>query len=174
MGKSRVMQLVAYRNTMAGAKRIIREAPEKRQSSRDRLIQLSLDYQARLRERERRETERQERIRNAVAKQKADWRRRLAAMRNAAAPPTHHGDIIEMAAAWHGVAVEDVMSVSRNRKVVAARTDAIGAVWLNCEVEGARPTLPSVGRIFKRDHTTILHALRKLGISSFQHEGRGR
>jgi chromosomal replication initiation ATPase DnaA len=67
-----------------------------------------------------------------------------------------------------------VMSVSRNRKVVAARTDAIGAVWLNCEVEGARPMLPSVGRIFKRDHTTILHALRKLGIGSIQHEGRGR
>lgn len=65
--------------------------------------------------------------------------------------------IMEVAIA-HGVSYEDILGRSRARHLVAARHEAI------YEVRKRRPhlSLPQIGRIFKRDHTSILHALRRM------------
>ena len=67
--------------------------------------------------------------------------------------------IIAQVAAIHGLSVAEVMSNRRNRPVVEARFDAIKAV------ADIRPdmSLPQIGRLFGKDHTTILHALRRRG-----------
>ncbi len=67
--------------------------------------------------------------------------------------------IIAQVAALHGLSVREVLSNRRNRPVVEARFDAIKAV------ADIRPdmSLPQIGRLFGRDHTTILHALRRRG-----------
>lgn len=76
--------------------------------------------------------------------------------------------IIAQVVAWHpGITVADVMSAIRTRTVVVARYDAIVAVYENCRMDGRRYSLPELGRAFGgRDHTTILHALRKRGIAT--------
>ena len=70
--------------------------------------------------------------------------------------------IIEVVAHAHGITADRLLSSERIREVVQARDAAILEVaetfpWLS---------LPHLGRIFKRDHTTILHSLRKQGASS--------
>jgi len=72
------------------------------------------------------------------------------------APEPKH--IIMEVAIAHGVSYDDILGRSRARHLVAARHEAI------YEVRKRRPhlSLPQIGRIFKRDHTTILHALRRM------------
>lgn len=67
--------------------------------------------------------------------------------------------IIQMVALAHGVRVSDILGRRRDKLVYAARQDAVKAV------AEARPdlSLPQIGRIFDRDHTTILNSLRKSG-----------
>jgi hypothetical protein len=62
----------------------------------------------------------------------------------------------------HGVSYEQVMSRCRIRSLVDARHEAIA------EVKRAYPlmSLLHMGRIFKRDHTTLIFALKKQGVSS--------
>ena len=57
----------------------------------------------------------------------------------------------------HGMSFRDLVGASRTKLLVIARDEAIRAV------ADARPdmSLPAIGRVFKRDHTTILHSLRK-------------
>lgn len=68
--------------------------------------------------------------------------------------------VIDRIALEHNVTPFDIVSPSRTRRIVKARDQAIYEVacrwpWLS---------LPKLGRIFgNRDHTTILHALNKLG-----------
>jgi chromosomal replication initiation ATPase DnaA len=71
------------------------------------------------------------------------------------------GIIAEVALA-HGVSVEDILGPGRSGPLVKARHQAI------IEVATRRPafSLPQIGRCFSRDHTTILHVLRKYGIRS--------
>jgi chromosomal replication initiation ATPase DnaA len=54
-----------------------------------------------------------------------------------------------------------MLGPSRDRKVVAARTNAIAAV------KAAKPnmSLPQIGRLFRRNFSTIAHALKRMGIS---------
>jgi chromosomal replication initiation ATPase DnaA len=53
-----------------------------------------------------------------------------------------------------------VLGPSRARPLVQARFDAVAAVKM------AYPgmSLPMLGRLFKRDHTTLLHALKVRGL----------
>lgn len=76
--------------------------------------------------------------------------------------------IMEVAIA-HGVSYEDILGRSRARHLVAARHEAI------YEVRKRRPhlSLPQIGRIFKRDHTSILHALRQMDRRQESHHGEG-
>ncbi len=72
--------------------------------------------------------------------------------------PLHH--IIDLVARMHGCTFDAVMSRSRRRYHVVARHAAI------CAARQSRPglSLPSLGKLFGgRDHTTILHAMRKRG-----------
>lgn len=57
----------------------------------------------------------------------------------------------------HGFTVEDILGRSRVKGLVEARHEAMH------EVAKARPamSLPQLGRIFNRDHSTVLSALNK-------------
>lgn len=161
------MQLVAYRNTMAGAKRVVRDQPEQIDTrylkGRDRLIAISQQYQRRQAEQQAAEQARQERIREQAQRVKERWQKRLERSINLVRSETNPTDLIDMVASWHGYRSWDIFGDSRTRGLVLARHDAIVAVWLNCRLEGRPPTLISMARAFKRDHTSILHALRKRG-----------
>ncbi|MER9937436.1 helix-turn-helix domain-containing protein [Mesorhizobium sp. M0088] len=76
-------------------------------------------------------------------------------------PRTKTQQIIADMAHQHGVTYADVISKSRRHHFVKARTEAIWALkdW------NPSLSLPQIGRLMGgRDHTTILHALRKRGL----------
>lgn len=77
--------------------------------------------------------------------------------------------IIRAVAAKHGIRVPELMSHRRHAVVVAARHDAIVQVYL------ARPnmSLPQIGRLFHRDHTSILSCLRKAGVYHARRPNKG-
>lgn len=68
--------------------------------------------------------------------------------------------IIEDVAAECGLTPADIVGPSVRAHIVSARWRAVA------EVKRAWPelSLPVLGKIFKRDHTTILNALRKMGV----------
>lgn len=58
----------------------------------------------------------------------------------------------------HGLTLEDLRGPCRRREVAWPRQEAMAAVYANCRV-----SLPWVGRFFgNRDHTTVLHAIRRV------------
>jgi len=69
-------------------------------------------------------------------------------------------DIIRQAAERHGISARRLLGRGMNRQLVEARVDAMATAYV------ARPdlSLPALGRLFGRDHTTILHAVRKAGV----------
>jgi hypothetical protein len=69
-------------------------------------------------------------------------------------------EILREVANAHGFLADDIIGVSRYRPVVEARQAAMAAVYQ----ERADLSLPQIGIIFKRDHTTIHHALTKMGV----------
>lgn len=73
---------------------------------------------------------------------------------------THIKSIIANAAKVNGVTYEAIMSRARPRDVCRARFDAIAAV------SAAYPDMsfPRIGRIFNRDHSSIVHALMMRGV----------
>jgi chromosomal replication initiation ATPase DnaA len=68
--------------------------------------------------------------------------------------------IIRLVAESHGLTPEIIKGERRCRVVVGARYEAIR------EIVRFYPewTLPRIGRELNKDHTSILHALRKLGL----------
>jgi chromosomal replication initiation ATPase DnaA len=79
-----------------------------------------------------------------------------------AAPPAEHllpspAAILREVADRHGVSLASILGQGRAAELVAARHEAVALV------HAARPdlSLPALGRIFKRDHTSILNALRR-------------
>ncbi len=68
-------------------------------------------------------------------------------------------EIISRVGALHGYTLAEITGPRLEKKLVQARFDAVKAV------ADARPdmSLPQIGRIFNRDHTSILHALKKRG-----------
>jgi hypothetical protein len=68
--------------------------------------------------------------------------------------------LVKTVAQLHNTTVSDIMGPSRFADHVKARHQAVAVVaerfphW----------SLPQLGRFFGRDHTTILHALRKMGV----------
>lgn len=77
-------------------------------------------------------------------------------------------DLITWTAAANGSTYELVMSAGRSRPVVVARRACIVAV------HRARPDLsyPALGRVFDRDHTTVMHHLWAAGVHvpGFRHQ----
>lgn len=150
--------IVSSARTMAGAKRIVVDeginiAPCRK---RERLIDLSRRWQQEQRAKRERADQM---IRHAVRKHR---RTRPHEPGNNGSHPSR---LIAMVAAWHDMTAGDILGGSRNKRNVAARYDAIAAVWLNCRIDGRRYSLPEVGRAFNgMDHTTVLYALRKVGV----------
>lgn len=68
--------------------------------------------------------------------------------------------IIAEVAADFGLSAADIIGPSRFRHVVAARRQALATVRMQ------RPDLSllQLGRIFRRDHTTVMHSLRISGL----------
>lgn len=69
--------------------------------------------------------------------------------------------IIARVAAEHGLKVSELLSKCRRIPLIKARHEAIYRVW----IEKAPIGLAEVGRRFGLDHTTILSALRKKGVT---------
>lgn len=112
------------------------------------------------------ETEQKERL--TLIRLKAKSEERFSALMTRLGAPAASSsmrvtDIIALVAAKHGVMPGDIRGPSRNRRIVAARWDAIA------QVRRMRPdlSLPVIGRMFGgRDHTTISHALRQMGMQT--------
>ena len=73
-------------------------------------------------------------------------------------------ELVSMIAAWHGLIPDDIFGLSRRHPVIEARFDAIVAVYDLCKIDGRKYSLTEMGRLFKRDHTSILSAFRKRGV----------
>ena len=79
--------------------------------------------------------------------------------------PAHARRLISQVAFWHDLTPEDILGPRRFDHIVTARMDAIAAIYLNCRKSSGLYSLPDTGRAMgNRDHTTVLHALRKHGI----------
>ncbi len=83
-------------------------------------------------------------------------------------PPPAKSDILDMYAApgWrfllrlaslrHQIPAKDILSDKRSREIVAARSEAMAMVYQHTQL-----STTIVGKMFNRDHTTVLHALVK-------------
>jgi hypothetical protein len=68
-------------------------------------------------------------------------------------------DVVSAAAEVFGVSVDDLLSPSRKRSVAYPRFAAFHILH-----KVIRLSLPTIGKTFKRDHTTILSGVRKAAI----------
>lgn len=68
--------------------------------------------------------------------------------------------IIREVAQRRGVSVRDILGPSRSASIVAIRHEAIAQAYM----ERPDMSLPELGRRFNRDHTTVIHAVRKYGV----------
>lgn len=76
----------------------------------------------------------------------------------------HHRKIIASVAGEHGMTYAELMQSGKDHKIVAARFAAITAIYQQWRrPDGSPHSLPEIGRVFGRDHTTILNALRRTG-----------
>lgn len=68
--------------------------------------------------------------------------------------------IINVVADKHHVTLEEIIGPSRSSKISEARHEAMALAYQN------RPDLstPMIARVFNRDHTTLLHAVKKMGV----------
>jgi len=66
--------------------------------------------------------------------------------------------VAEVLADYPGTTWADVKSLRRTRELVAPRQACMVAVY----DERKDLSLPQIGRLFNRDHTTVLHAVRKV------------
>jgi hypothetical protein len=66
-------------------------------------------------------------------------------------------DIQQIVAAYYRVQPTSMTSADRRRRIVRARQVAM---YLSCEL--TQHSIAEVGRRFNRDHTTVLHALKKV------------
>lgn len=66
-------------------------------------------------------------------------------------------ELIAKIADQHSVPLRLLLSRRRDRHIVKARHAAIRAVRETFDGD----SLPMIGRLFNRDHTSIIHALRK-------------
>lgn len=75
-------------------------------------------------------------------------------------PRTEAQQIIADVAHEHGVTYAEVLSRSRERKLVEARYDAMAAVFR------AKPNLSlmQMGKLFRRDPKTVWHGLMRRGL----------
>jgi chromosomal replication initiator protein len=56
----------------------------------------------------------------------------------------------------HGISTIEIKSARQSKKIVTARNEAIYRIFCKTTF-----SLPLIGRLFNRDHTTIIHSLRR-------------
>lgn len=66
--------------------------------------------------------------------------------------------LVALAAVRHSVSSDDILGPRRGKPLIAARCEAMGLVYQHTPA-----SLPRIGLCLNRDHTTVLHALRKIG-----------
>lgn len=65
-------------------------------------------------------------------------------------------EVVDAVAKRHGLKRSDLLSDSREAKYVHARQEAF---WRLRQLD-PQPSFPAIGRLMKRDHTTVLHGVR--------------
>lgn len=76
-------------------------------------------------------------------------------------------EIIKKVCWENQIEVDVVLGKSRSRKVVAVRQAAMAAIYcIRTDY-----SLPKIGRLFNRDHTTVIYSLMKQGIHDSQTGG---
>lgn len=73
------------------------------------------------------------------------------------ARPFNQFTIIDVVAAWYRVTLKDLVRKDRSRTIVIARHTAM---YLIRELTSL--SLPEIGALFNRDHTTVVHALNNI------------
>lgn len=69
-------------------------------------------------------------------------------------------DVVAIVARYYKLSIEDIYSTDRHKSVAEARHVAI---YLCRRLPGAaRPSFPEIGRVFCRDHSTIMSAFNKI------------
>jgi len=68
---------------------------------------------------------------------------------------TNPGEVIAAVAERHGLTSADLIGPCRNSEIVTARCAAM------YELRWAGFSLPAIGRFLKKDHSTVMYALRK-------------
>lgn len=87
-------------------------------------------------------------------------------------PPTRYpqelppGVLVRMqnAALAHRVPLGVIRGRARDRRSTAARRDAMACVRREIRIGGRPPSVVLMGRWFWRDHTTVIHHLKKAGV----------
>lgn len=69
-------------------------------------------------------------------------------------------DIIRQTSASTGISIGEILGNRRSRPIVAARHMAMARAY----VERPDLSLPELGRLFKREHTSILACVKKMGV----------
>ena len=70
--------------------------------------------------------------------------------------------IVRDVAARHGVFVGEILGRTRTAQICRARFEAMWLAYQERRADGSRLyTLPFIGRCFGRDHTSVLHAIRR-------------
>lgn len=158
-------------HTNKGAKQFVEDRPieVRRFMRRGRLVAQSEQWHRENREkaeRQRRWQAEVERARALAMAKREEAARHLLACAEAREPTAQalSRRIIAQVAAWHGLTYSDIIGPGRTAPLVLARQDAMVAVDLAVRARGTTLSLPALGRIFKRDHTTLLHSLRKRGV----------
>lgn len=68
--------------------------------------------------------------------------------------------IIRLVSLRSGISVDDILGPRRNTAIVKARQQAMVLVYTHCQ----SLSLLAIGRVFNKDHTTVLHTLKKCGV----------
>lgn len=74
-------------------------------------------------------------------------------------PRAKAANIVKAIATKHNLTVAEVMGNSRRRHIVNARQEAMAAIY----TEFPMWSLPTIGRFFDRDHTTVLYSVKAMG-----------
>lgn len=113
----------------------------------------------RINERRRRRREAQRQHRKAEAEEKARLEQ-LARPDEIPIPRVSVREIIQGVCDQTGLTPADILGEGRGKYTIAARHEAIRRVL----VLRRDLSTPAIGRLFKRDHSTILHVARKMGV----------
>jgi hypothetical protein len=68
--------------------------------------------------------------------------------------------IIAAVARKYGASIETIIGPRRDALAVKARHEAMAEVYVQC----VHLSLPQIAKLFQRDHTSLLHAIKKLGV----------